>query len=160
MATTGGANINYTMLDDLTVEQVAELPIPTLYEFQEQLDKDAKTLRQRNAKWKAALDSLYGEKAQAERVAKNKDSGRMNYTVGDLVVICDATKKVEYDQEKLSEIWSRISAGGDNPAAYIKMTLSVSETAFKDWPKNIQDVFTPARTVKTTASYEIKTKDK
>lgn len=50
----------------------------------------------------------------------------------------------------LDKLRQTIKEEGGNPDVYIKTktSLSVSETAYKDWPANIKDKFTSLRTVK------------
>lgn len=66
-------------------------------------------------------------------------------------------KKVEWDNEVLCTLWSRIANAGEDPSEYIDRNLSVSETKYKSLPSHIRDTFTPARTVKAgnpTFSYK------
>ncbi len=54
--------------------------------------------------------------------------------------------KTKWDEEKLKEVAEKIRNHGDDPEQYITFKPSVSEKNFNAWPKQIQDVFLPAKT--------------
>lgn len=58
-------------------------------------------------------------------------------------------KKVKWDEQELRNIANQIRTTGQDPEAYITYKLSVTETAFKKFPENIQAAFVNARTVET-----------
>ena len=69
------------------------------------------------------------------------------------------SKKVEYDQKQLANIYDRIVASNENPSDYMVIKYDVAESKYKAWPAKIQDVFNAARTVKAsspTLNVEIK----
>ncbi len=57
-------------------------------------------------------------------------------------------KKVEWDQEKLGNLFFRILENGDKPANYMKMKLDVSEKQYDGFIPEIKTFFEEARTVK------------
>lgn len=62
-------------------------------------------------------------------------------------VIITIPKTVKWDQSILRSVASRISDFGDDPENYIDYKLAIKETNYKAWPKAIQNMFQPARTV-------------
>lgn len=102
----------------------------------------------------AVKDAIYeANKAEIENALKAKDEpfgvvnvGRVSFTL---------PKKVEWDQERLAELYREI---GDTASEYMDVSYKVRETAFKNWPSAIQDAFIPARTV-STGSIQIKVKE-
>lgn len=153
----GKPNASYTDIDRLTAAELAEMPSDLLREFQNALDNDSSVLKTRRNKFKLALETKYGDRAQKERLAAGKDSGRV--TLKDHpeapAVLCEAKKTVEWDQDKLQAIAEKIAAHNDNPTAYMKITYVVREANYNDWPPNIRAVFDEARTVKIAPSFKI-----
>lgn len=102
----------------------------------------------------AVKDAIYeANKADIENALKAKDEpfgvvnvGRVSFTL---------PKKVEWDQERLAQLYREI---GDTASEYMDVSYKVRETAFKNWPSAIQDAFIPARTV-STGSIQIKVKE-
>lgn len=58
-------------------------------------------------------------------------------------VVCPAS--IEWNQEKLKEIFDLIKKHGDNPEDYIDLHYSVSETKYNNFPEHIKNIFRPAR---------------
>ncbi len=84
----------------------------------------------------------------AEQLA-NKDygCGTANIQTDKFKIKCVISKKVEYDQKQLGDIFERIKAANENPLEYMKVKYDVAEAAYKNWPKNIKSVFEPARSI-------------
>lgn len=55
-------------------------------------------------------------------------------------------KNVKWDQEILSNLYKEI---GDTANEYIDVVYKVKEAAYNNWPIDVKDHFTPARTVST-----------
>lgn len=67
-----------------------------------------------------------------------KDGYQVTETIG---------KKVRWDQEKLFGVYRTIRDAGDDPFAWMKAEFKVGEKEYNAYPKEIQAVFAPARTV-------------
>lgn len=82
------------------------------------------------------------------RKLQDKEFGAVNITFEGFKVTETVPKKVEWDQEKLNELFDRIAGAGDDPRAWMKLKLEVSEKQFESFDENIKPVFAEARTVK------------
>jgi len=91
----------------------------------------------------------YADRAQALRLAADKDSGLVHFDDGQVRITADLQKKIDWDQKRLAEIVRRIAEGGEDPAEYIEISYRVSETKFNAWPESLRAAFIPARTLKT-----------
>ena len=102
-----------------------------------------------SADWlNGAIALRYADRAAAARRAEGKDTGTVRLDDGEVTVIADLPKKVEWDQATLGEMVARIRAAGDDPAEYVETTFRVSERKYGAWPAAIRDGFEAARTVK------------
>jgi hypothetical protein len=143
---------NRISLDELrhmAVGDIAALPAEQLALLQ---DEAADALRRAKTicDWlDSAIALKYGDRAHATRQAAGKDTGTIRLADGDVTVIADLPKKIEWDQAQLTMLVERIRAGGEDPAEYVSIELKVSERAFTAWPESIRQLFAPARTVRT-----------
>ncbi|MCA3575511.1 MAG: hypothetical protein IOC86_16450, partial [Aestuariivirga sp.] len=85
----------------------------------------------------------------AARADAGKDFGVVRFTDGDVTVVADLPKKVEWDQRELAELVDRIKAEGDDPSDYVEVSFRVSERKYTAWPTPIRNAFERARTVRT-----------
>jgi hypothetical protein len=83
----------------------------------------------------------------AIRKLQQKEYGAVNITRDGFRVTETIAKKVKWDQEKLFGVFHKIQSTGDNPFEWMKAEFKVGEKEFNTYPKNIQAVFAPARTV-------------
>jgi hypothetical protein len=83
----------------------------------------------------------------AIRKLQQKEYGAVNITRDGFRVTETIAKKVKWDQEKLFGVFHKIQSTGDNPFEWMKAEFKVGEKEFGAYPKNIQAVFAPARTV-------------
>ena len=68
---------------------------------------------------------------------------------GDVIVVAELPKRVDWDQRALAAVVERIRAAGDDPSEYIEVTYKVPERKYNAWPESIRASFAPARTVRT-----------
>jgi hypothetical protein len=83
----------------------------------------------------------------AIRKLQEKEYGAVHITRDGFRVTETIGKKVKWDQEKLFGVFHKIQSTGDNPFEWMKADFKVGEKEFNAYPKNIQAVFAPARTV-------------
>jgi hypothetical protein len=76
-----------------------------------------------------------------------KDTGTVRFQDGSVEITAELTKKIDWDQEKLTRLADEIHAGGENPRDYLEITFKVPESAYTAWPERICKAFEPARTV-------------
>ena len=142
---------NRTTLDVLRHMPVSEIiALPADHLAMVQADaREALDGAKRMHDWiESAIRLRYEQRAIAARGATGKDTGTVRFEDGDVTVIADLPKKVEWDQDKLAAVVERIRAAGDNPTEYVEVTYKVAERAYTAWPTHIRDAFAPARTVR------------
>lgn len=97
----------------------------------------------------AAIALRYEQRAIAARGAAGKDTGTVRFQDGDVEIIADLPKRVEWDQPRLAALVEQIRAGGEDPRDYVETSFKVQERAYTAWPERIRIAFEPARTVRT-----------
>jgi hypothetical protein len=101
-------------------------------------------LKLKKSKYNDILEQEYGEILQGKFNAKVEPFG-VTHTFEDGYKISGSVdKKVTWDQDKLSAIYSKLN----KPDDYINVKFDVSESKFKAWPSELQEEFIDARTVK------------
>ena len=73
----------------------------------------------------------------------------MRFEDGDVTVIAELPKKVEWDQQQIAALVKRIRETGEDPADYVEINVKVPERNYTAWPEPIRQAFAPARTVRT-----------
>jgi hypothetical protein len=144
------------MMEQVTLDQlrdwppgtVASLPIEVLAALADSLAETKILVAEAEARLSAGLDLRFGDRGRQLRTAEGKDSGRVRFGDGLFVIVADVPKRIDWDQDKLAAIVTRIRQSGDDPAEYVRTTYEVSERAYTAWPSPIRSLFEPARTVK------------
>ena len=116
------------------------LPVETLMHLQAEAEKHAASAAQILAVLHSTLTRRYA--------AGLNDTGTHHRTERGVEIKIEVPKNVSWDQAKISAAMETLKGWGENPADYVDIKLSVSETRFKAWPPAIRDLFAPARTVK------------
>ncbi len=133
----------------LPVCDLLALPAPHLALLQEEARASLEAAKRLQDWIEGIIAVRYSDRAIALRAEQRKDTGSIRFADGDVTVVADLPKKVEWDQAKLATVVDRIRAAGDNPTEYIEVTYKVAERAYNAWPAHIRDAFTGARTVRT-----------
>ena len=146
------ARPNHPHLDDmlrLPVDEVLALPAEHLALLQE----DAATAldeAKRNRDWiESVIAARYGQRAVAMRAEQRKDTGTVRFADGEVAIVSELPKRVEWDQDRLAAVVDRIRAAGDDPVEYVEVSYKVPERAYTAWPEHIRTAFIAARTVRT-----------
>jgi hypothetical protein len=132
----------------MPIGEIAALPADLLVVLQEEAEEAAKAARSLADWLNGAIGLRYADRAAAARRAEGKDTGTIRLDDGEVTVIADLPKKVEWDQAALGQMVARIRAAGDDPAEYVETTFRVSERKYTAWPAAIREGFEAARTVK------------
>ena len=132
----------------MSVGQLVALPAAQKAEIDKNFIDAIDWLKRERAKFDAALDVAYGERARAARLDAGKDFGVIHFTDGPLRVTVDQPKRVTWDQEQLAAIARRIAASGERVEDYLDIEFSVPEARFNNWPPTLRTQFEAARTVK------------
>lgn len=135
-------------LSKLTVQQLANLPVSELLLLQREAEADLRKAKAVVAWLEAALGLRYKERARQARAEADKDAGTVRFEDNGVTVVADLPKKVEWNQNELSDLVERIKADGEDPREYVEISLRVSERKYSSWPAHIRKAFEPARTVK------------
>jgi hypothetical protein len=137
-----------TELPDLSVSQIAALPMHRLQELDVSLTELMTWAKQARERLNAALEQRYGEQARTGLRDSGRDFGVAHVSDGPLRVTYDLPKRVTWDQKRLAEIAERIADSGERIQDYLDVDLSVSESRFNNWPPALKEQFASARTVK------------
>jgi hypothetical protein len=133
----------------MPIGEIAELPAPVLALLQDEAEEAVKAAR-RLADWlNGAIALRYGDRAAAVRRAEEKDTGTIRLDDGEVTVIADLTKRVDWDQSELATLVAAIRAEDGDPAEYVDTVFRVPERKYAAWPRHIRTAFERARTVKT-----------
>jgi hypothetical protein len=132
----------------MPIGEIAALPADLLALLQEEAEEAAKAARSLADWLNGAIGLRYADRAAAARRAEGKDTGTVRLDDGEVTVIADLPKKVEWDQARLTQLVARIRAAGDDPTEYVETSYRVSERKYGAWPAAIREGFEAARTVK------------
>lgn len=134
-------------LDAMKPSEVADLPVDQLCA----LFGEIKGLEVRAKASKALITDAVLRKYD-EQIA-GKESGVVTLVNDDRVTLKVVKKKyADWDQDELIDVENTIrEKWGRDPSEYIKTKRSVAEAAYKNWPADLQAMFTPARTTKISA---------
>lgn len=117
-------------------------------EIEMEMEAVVAPLRDRMVVVQEQIDALIGPKLVELRALQGKDYGAINLNIDGIKVTETVTKKVEWNQDVLADIFGRITAAGDDPLAYMRAKYDVPEKQYGEFPKAIKNIFDEARVVK------------
>lgn len=96
------------------------------------------------------IDIEHAIAAQVEDIRRlqGKEFGAVNLLCDGIKVTETIPKKVEWDQEKMLNLYDAIALAGDNPRSYMKVKLEVGEKQYESFVPEVQLLFSDCRTVK------------
>jgi hypothetical protein len=94
------------------------------------------------------IEHMLAGKLADLRKLQAKEFGAINLTFDGYKVTETVPKKVEWDQQKLNDLFDRIAGAGDDPRAYMKVELKIGEKEYKEFVPEVKALFAEARTVK------------
>ena len=140
----------------LAVADIVALPASELARLQHDADEALRKAKTLVAWLDSALLMKYSERAKVERLNAGKDFGTTRFTDGEVTVVADLPKRVDWDQHELGQLVERIKGEGEDPSDYVEVSLKVSERKYTAWPTHIRTLFEPARTVRSgTQSFKL-----
>lgn len=101
----------------LPLGEAASLPAEMLALLQEEAEQTVRLAKMQKDWLDGALTRRYANLATELRSREGKDSGTVRFDDGDITVVADLPKKVEWDQSLLTAIVERIRASGDEATA-------------------------------------------
>ena len=141
---------NHVSLDDfskMSLEEVIRLPAEDLHYIQLEADKELKKAKARIAWLESALLTKYRDKAQNIRREAGKDFGIARFIDGEITIVAELPKKVDWNQQELAALIEHLKSIGDEPLDYVDVSFSVSERKYAAWPQRFRAMFQDARTV-------------
>jgi hypothetical protein len=93
-------------LPSLSAAEIAALPVELLAVLQHEIDARLKRDKTAKARFDAGLAVRYAERAAEERQAAGKDTGTTRFDDGDFTIVADLPKRVDWDQDELTAMWS------------------------------------------------------
>ena len=143
--------ITVDTLDQRPIGEIIALPAEELAQLQIEVEEHFRKAKLLRDWFGGALTQKYADRALAERVSANKDTGTVRFDDGDFTVVADLPKRVDWDQGQLAAMVARIRDAGDDPAEYVELAYRVSERKYVAWPEAIRKGFEAARTVRSGA---------
>ena len=105
------------------------------------------------------IESIVSGDLLLQRKTTGKETGIISLLMSGVTVKQDIPKKVEWDQNILKDIYIKIKDADDDPSLYIDVKYNVPEKSYSTFPAQVQNMFNPARTIKTgkpSYKFEIK----
>lgn len=133
----------------MPIGEIAALPAEHLALLQTETEQALQAAKAARDWLDGALALKYGDLASETRRTAGKDTGTVRFADGDVTVVADLPKRVEWDQAQLAALVERIRADGDDPAEFVEVSFKVSERKYGAWPAAIRNAFEGARTVRT-----------
>ena len=134
---------------NLAVTDLALMPAALLVAVQAEIETASDRMKAVTERFALALEVRYAARAADCRQDAGKDTGTIRFEDGDVTVIADLAKRIDWDQAKLAQIAENIALAGDDPTEFIETKLSVSERKYGALPESWRKGFEPARTVRT-----------
>ena len=134
---------------NLAVTDLALMPAALLAAVQAEIETASDRMKAVTERFALALEVRYAARAADCRQDAGKDTGVIRFEDGDVTVIADLAKRIDWDQAKLAQIAENIALAGDDPTEFIETKLSVSERKYGALPESWRKGFEPARTVRT-----------
>lgn len=155
---------NRMTIDQLLASDVAALAALTaaeLHMLQDDIEGLSELSKAAREKFFAAVHRKYSDAVAVARHEQGKETGSVVIGETDgLVVVCNATKDVTWDQAGLARAEAQLSGEGHDPSEFIKVERKVEERKFTAWPRDLQSLFTPHRTVSTKKpTYKIEARE-
>jgi hypothetical protein len=97
---------------NMPVTELALMPPNLLSAIQAEIDVAADRMKAVTERFALALEVRYASRATECRRHEGKDTGIIRFADGDVTVISDLTKRIDWDQAKLAQIAENIASSG------------------------------------------------
>lgn len=131
----------------MPIGEIAALPPAVLALLQDEAEAAVKAARHLADWLNGAIALRYADRAAATRRGEGKDTGTIRFDDGEVMVVADLPKKVDWDQGELETLVAAIRAEDGDPAEYVDTLFRVPERKYAAWPRHIRTAFERARTV-------------
>ena len=124
-----------------------------------EIEEHIKNLQMSLSETMEDIENMVYEEINQQRAVAGKETGTISLLISGVTVKQDIPKKVEWDQDILKDIYTKIKDADDDPALYIGVKYNVPEKNYSTFPAQVQAMLNPARTIKTgkpSYKFEIK----
>src|SRR5262245_38243952 len=121
----------------MPIGEIAALPAEELARLQQETDEALRAAKAASAWLDGALAIKYADRAGAARRDAAKEFGTARFADGNVTVVAELPKKVDWDQVELCGLFERSKADGDDPREYVDISLRVSERKYAAWAAHI-----------------------
>lgn len=142
-------SVNLADLREMPTHEAASLSVEQISMLLEELAQRKQEIKLLDAALYSVLLEKFAAAADKARREAGKDTGTVRLQYDDHVVVADAPKDVEWDQDRLALTVEALKAMGEPIEDYVTTVIKVSEAKYKAWPTSLQTMFAPARTVGT-----------
>lgn len=142
------AQISTNEILHIPIGSLAKYEVSKLYSLLSQATKELEQTKRVKQWIESAISLKYQEHVAAKRLRLEKDTGIINLEDNGYKVTSDVTKKVEWDQAKLSKIAATIAVSGGKISDYVESYYTVPENKYNSWSQSVKNMFAPARTLK------------
>jgi len=94
------------------------------------------------------IEHMVAGKLQELRALQAKEYGVVHLVLDGYKVSETVTKKVDWDQQKLDDLFEAIRTAGDDPKQYMKIKFEVGEKQYESFVPQVKAMFQDARSVK------------
>ena len=94
------------------------------------------------------IEHILAGKLADLRKLQAKEFGAVNLVVDGFKVTETVPKKVEWDQDKMTNLFEAILKAGDVPFNYMRVKLEVPEKMYEGFVPEVKNMFSDCRTVK------------
>ena len=133
----------------MPVGEIAALPAEQLALLQEDAEAALTAAKSLKDQLDGAIARRFEAQARAERGLAGKDAETVRFVADGVVLVAELPKRVEWDQQRLSDLCIRLAGEAEDPAEYVDIAFKVPERKFAAWPSAIRAAFESARTVRT-----------
>jgi hypothetical protein len=121
--------------------------VNSLIEDMESIDEQINALKLKKEYLSDNLLKLFEQDIQEKLSDKEYGCGTASLDTGDFNMKVVVSKRVKWDQKKLSSIAHSISDHGEDPRDYMNVEYKIPEASYKGWPPKIRGYFEGAREV-------------